>query len=87
MEIEYNKNYEFNMPVSFGDLSQKIVDDLLKDGRLASHFLERQLEIWFPDLTFVNGKGYDHVRKNSDILYDQKCFTKGVCVLPFTKTL
>ena len=77
MEIEYNKNYEFNMPVSFGDLSQKIVDDLLKDGRLASHFLERQLEIWYPDLTFVNGKGYDHVRKNSDILYDQKCFTKG----------
>ena len=43
MEIEYNKNYEFYMPVSFGDLSQKIVDDLLKDGRLASHFLERHL--------------------------------------------
>ena len=32
--------------VSFGDLKQEAIHDILKDGRLASHFLERQLEIW-----------------------------------------
>ena len=25
------------------------------------HFIERQLEIWYPWLTFVDEKGYDHV--------------------------
>lgn len=49
---------------------------MFKDGRLTSHFLERQLEIWFPDLTFVNAKGYDHV-DSAGVKYDQKCFTKG----------
>jgi hypothetical protein len=77
MEIEYNKNYTFEVPASFGDLPASVLTEVLRDGRLASHFLERQLEVWFPELTFVNAKGYDHVRKGSDILYDQKCFTKG----------
>lgn len=62
--------------VSFGDLPQDAVNDILKDGRLASHFLERQLCIWYPKLTFVDGKGYDHVCTEG-LLYDQKCFTKG----------
>lgn len=77
MDIEYNKNYDFTIEVSFGDLSKTVLEEVLKDGRLASHFLERQLEVWFPELTFVNAKGYDHIRKDSDFLYDQKCFTKG----------
>ena len=77
MEIEYNKNYTFDVPASFGDLPTSVLQEVLRDGRLASHFLERQLEVWFPELTFVNEKGYDHVREGSDILYDQKCFTKG----------
>lgn len=62
--------------VSFGDLPQDAVNDILKDGRLASHFLERQLCIWYPKLTFVDGKGHDHVCTEG-LLYDQKCFTKG----------
>ena len=62
--------------VSFGDLKQEAIHDILKDGRLASHFLERQLEIWYPHLTFVDGRGYDHVDEEGN-LYDQKCFTKG----------
>ena len=76
MKIEYDKNYEFNTKVTFGNLPASVCEEVLKDGRLASHFLERQLEVWFPDLTFVNARGYDHIRKGSDILYDQKCFTK-----------
>jgi hypothetical protein len=77
MDIVYNKNYNFKINATFGDLPTSVLEKVLKDGRLASHFLERQLEVWFPELTFVNAKGYDHVRKGSDILYDQKCFTKG----------
>ena len=77
MDIVYNKNYNFKINATFGDLPTSVLEEVLKDGRLASHFLERQLEVWFPELTFVNAKGYDHVRKGSDILYDQKCFTKG----------
>jgi len=62
--------------VSFGDLTKEQCNDILTDGRLASHFLERQLEIWYPYLTFVDGKGHDHVDTDGN-LYDQKCFTKG----------
>ena len=62
--------------VSFGDLTEEQCHEILTDGRLASHFLERQLEIWYPYLTFVDGKGHDHVDTDGN-LYDQKCFTKG----------
>lgn len=77
MKIKYNQNYDFTVNAAFGDLPNSVIVEILKDGRLASHFLERQLEVWFPELTFVNAKGYDHTCKNSDVLYDQKCFTKG----------
>jgi hypothetical protein len=77
VDIKYNKNYDFTLQAKFGNLTKETVQEVLKDGRLASHFLERQLEVDFPELIFVNAKGYDHIRKNSDILYDQKCFTKG----------
>jgi hypothetical protein len=49
---------------------------LFTDGRRASGFLELQLEEWFPELTFVDGKGYDHVDPDG-VKYDAKCFTKG----------
>ena len=62
--------------ISFGDLSQSELSEMFKDGRLASHFLERQLTKWYHYLTFVDKKGYDHVDTMSN-KYDQKCFTKG----------
>ena len=62
--------------ISFGDLEKDDIHDILKDGRLASHFLERQLEVWYPHLTFVDGRGHDHIDEDGN-LYDQKCFTKG----------
>ena len=57
--IELNKTYEFACPASFGTLSQEEVYKLFTDGRRASGFLEIQLEKWFPELTFEDGKGYD----------------------------
>jgi len=62
--------------ISFGDLSQIELAEMFTDGRLASHFLERQLTKWYPELDFVDKKGYDHVDGNGH-KYDQKCFTKG----------
>ena len=62
--------------ISFGDLSGDELADMFTDGRLASHFLERQLTKWYPELTFVDKRGYDHVDEQ-DNKYDQKCFTKG----------
>ena len=75
-EIELNKTYTYECDATFGTLSQEKVNKLFTDGRRASGFLEIQLEEWFPDLTFEDGKGYDHVDIN-DQKYDAKCFTKG----------
>lgn len=75
MQINLNQIYTFECPASFGTLSQKLVNQLFTDGRRASGFLERQLELWFPDLTFVDGKGYDHVDLQQQ-KYDAKCFTQ-----------
>lgn len=62
--------------ISFGTLTQDELAEMFTDGRLASHFLERQLTKWYPFLTFVNKKGHDHL-DNTGQKYDQKCFTKG----------
>jgi len=79
MKIEKNKTYEFSLKgqVSFGSVSENRVYELLQDGRLASFFLEEQLQHWFPELTRIEGnKDHDHV----DLLenkYDAKNFTKA----------
>jgi len=62
--------------IQFGDLSAEILAEMFTDGRLASHFLERQLCEWYPWLKFVDQKGYDHISA-AGRKYDQKCFTKG----------
>ena len=74
MNIELDKTYKFECPASFGTLSQERVNKSFTDGRRASGFLELQLEEWFPELTFVDAKGYDHVDANN-VKYDAKCFT------------
>jgi hypothetical protein len=74
--IEINRVYNFECRATFGTLSQERVNKLFTDGRRSSGFLELQLEEWFPELTFVDGKGYDHVDPNG-VKYDAKCFTRG----------
>ena len=75
-QIELNKTYTYECDATFGTLSQEKVNKLFTDGRRASGFLEIQLEEWFPNLTFVDGKGYDHVDTDG-LKYDAKCFTRG----------
>ena len=76
--IEFDVVFPFVIrDVSFGTLSAPTICCLLKDGRVASHFVERQLVEWFDNLVFEDGKGYDYRCKETDELYDAKCFTKG----------
>ena len=81
MKHELNKTYHFNIPVEnlqFADLQGEECVELFRDGRVAAPFFERQIPKWFPELTFVDQKGFDHVDQDG-VCYDAKGFTKTGC--------
>lgn len=85
MNISYDKIFEFDLTgkVSFGDLPISLIHKLFTDGRVASKFLEHHLPIWFPELRFEDGKGFDHVQIKTGRQFDLKGFTpKGACFAP-----
>jgi hypothetical protein len=74
-----NEIYLFDLSgtFTFGDIPEKKLVEILKDGRVASHLLEAQLEIWFSELRHIPGcKSHDHVNKYNGKKYDAKNFTK-----------
>jgi hypothetical protein len=77
-KIQFNKTYKFTFDgkVQFGDMPLEEVYKLFQDGRVSSKFLEHYIPIWFPEVKFVDKKGYDHIDENN-IKYDLKGFTKG----------
>jgi chromosome condensin MukBEF MukE localization factor len=77
--MRYNTTYEFDFAgkVQFGDMPVEQLYQLFRDGRVASKFLEHTIPTWFPDLEFVDAKGYDHVSKTTGRQFDLKGFTKG----------
>lgn len=79
MKAKLNTVYEFDFTgkVQFGDMPVELLNKLFQDGRVASKFLEHTIPTWFPDLEFVDAKGYDHVSKSTKRRYDLKGFTKG----------
>lgn len=88
MQIDYDTIYNFDLTgkVKFGDLPEAVVIQLFKDGRVASKFIEHHIPEWFPELEFVDQKGYDHVDKaTGERKWDLKGFTKGgACYAPST---
>lgn len=78
MSIEIDKVYSRELKnLSFCDLSNDEVLEVLSDGRFAAPFIERQLTKWFPQLMYVKGnKDHDHTDDKGN-LYDAKNFTKG----------
>ena len=85
MNIVYNKVFSFDLSnrVTFGDLTQQTLYKLFTDGRVSSKFLEHHLPLWFPELEFRDGQGYDHVQLNSGKKFDLKGFTpRGACYAP-----
>ena len=78
--IEYDKVYEYDLAgsYSFGTLPKVVLEEVLKDGRVASHMLEPQIEVWFPELKHVKGcKGHDHIHRRDGRLFDAKNFTRS----------
>jgi len=78
MEIEFDKVFEFDLTnkVMFGDLTKDELIEVYRDGRQSAPVMERQLVHWFPQLTYVNQKGYDHIDTDGN-RYDHKSFTIG----------
>lgn len=75
--IDLNTEYTYTIDsYSFGGLSDEILRKLFTKGTVASHFLEEHLNIWFPELKFVNGDGFDHLHRDGT-LYEMKCFTRS----------
>jgi hypothetical protein len=71
-------NHVYNLTVenfSFGSLSKEKLTRLFTDGRIASHFFELEVEQMFPELIYVNARGYDYVHKKTKKKYEKKCFT------------
>jgi hypothetical protein len=79
MSYTLDKVYEFNLEglVQFGNMPIELLHSLFRDGRVASKFLEHTIPVWFPELSFVDQKGHDHVNKVTQRKYDLKGFTKG----------
>jgi len=79
MTIELNKVYTKTITnFSFGELSKEELIRLFKDGRVASKFLEKLATIWFPELTNVDLKHYDHVDTEGN-KFEMKGFTGNGC--------
>ncbi len=79
--VELDKTFEHVIEnVSFGELSQEVVNETFKDGRPFSHFIERWLEAEYPIDHIAGCKNYDFVdRNNKNVKYDEKTFTQGGC--------
>lgn len=77
MKIEFDKTYYLPCPeVSIHGWSKEEVAKFICDGRRFSALMEKQIEKWFPDLKFVDEKGYDHIHRKNNMPFDQKTFTK-----------
>jgi len=82
MRYELNKVYHKKIiTFSFGDadgvtLSVEDLIELLKDGRFCSPFMEKMVCKWFPELTNVNQKKYDHICEKGNKI-EQKGFTRA----------
>lgn len=85
MAFNYDDVYTFDLTgtVSFGLFDEQFVYELFKDGRVASKFLEHHLPLWFPELEFVDARGYDHVHLDDGRQFDLKGFTmRGASYAP-----
>ena len=81
LSVELNKTFTHIIEnVSFGELPMQVVNEILKDGRPFSHFIEHWLASNYP-LKWVGGcQPHDFVDiNNEEIKYDEKTFTKGGC--------
>lgn len=78
MQFEYDKTYIYTiMNVTFSDFPAEELNELFRDGRISSHFMERDLGKRF-NLKHVPGCK-DHDLVGLDLKIDEKTFTRGGC--------
>ena len=79
--ITLNTTFTHNIGVSsFGGLSTYKVNNIFKDGRVFSHFVEAWLEEQYPIIQVGGCKPYDFVDSiYNTTKYDEKTFTKRGC--------
>jgi len=78
MQFEYDKTYTYTIQnVTFSDFSAEELNELFMDGRISSHFMERDLGKRF-NLKHVSGCK-DHDLVAVDLKIDEKTFTRGGC--------
>lgn len=79
--VELNKTFIHTITnVSFGELPIELVNEIFKDGRPFSHFIEKWIEKNYPLKHIPGCKKYDFTDINhEETKYDEKTFTKGGC--------
>ena len=81
MKLELNKVYYREIEnLAVGDIPKEQLIEIFKDGRVSCHFLQPQLNIWFPETKFVDANGYDHEWLNEDAitrLIEQKGYNQS----------
>jgi hypothetical protein len=79
--VVLNKTFTYTLKnLSFDNLNEAVVLNILKDGRPFSHFIEHWLETKYPLKHIPGCKEYDFLDSHfSDTKYDEKTFTKSGC--------
>ena len=81
MSVILNKTFIHRIVnCGFDNLPISVTNEIFKDGRVFSHFIERWIEKNYP-LKWIGGcQSYDFIDvNNEEIKYDEKTFTKGGC--------
>ena len=75
LDVTHTYNLE---NISFDNLPPEIVNSIMKDGRVFSHFIEKWLEKKYPIIHIPGCKDHDFIDiNNSEIKYDEKTFTES----------
>lgn len=79
--IVFNETFTSTIQnVAFGNLSQELLKELFKDGRVFAHFIEPLLAQDYGLIHVKGCKDHDLVdSRNPEIKYEQKTFTRHEC--------
>ena len=69
---EFDKVYSFDLTgwLNIDGWTKEEVDDLMLDGRFASHLLERQIPKWWPSLVHVGAARLSIIRTKTLMPFD-----------------
>ena len=79
--VEMNKTFiHIISECSFGNLGLEKTQEIFKDGRVFSHFIEHWLSANYPLIHINRCKDHDFIdENNNEIVFDEKTFTQNGC--------